>query len=380
MDDSISMRDADKKLDAALKQEVDDRTAAISTLSSDLSAEIDADVAAEAALRSAADVTLQGNIDAEATARASADSAEAAARVAADNTLQSNIDSEAATRLAADNTLQSNIDAEETARIAADAVNASAISDEETARIAAVAAEEAARIAGDASTLASAKAYTDTEVAALVDSAPAVLDTLNELAAALGDDANFATTVANDIAAAKAELRGSVDATRDTMEELSNVIDAETAARIAGDDALGDALQLEEDARVAADLSATTDRAAIRSEFAAADSAIQADLDSVKDGEVKVDFKMFVSADPTPLLEKPYTILEAGDAGCKVDMPAGVHVVRHVLVNSISESVEIVLPMGVSFDGKSGPDADKMVVHPMMKVTIIIEGSMAFLF
>jgi len=98
--------------------------------------------------------------------------------------------------------------------------------------------------AADAATLASANTYTDGQVAALVDSSPALLDTLNELAAAIGDDENFAATVASDIATAKAAV------------ELS--------------------LSDHEAANVVSFAAASTDRADIRTEMAAADVVVSA--------------------------------------------------------------------------------------------------------
>lgn len=139
----------------AITNEVNNRTAADSSLQDNIDAEAAARATAlnneattrstadsnlqtninnEATAREAADTTLQGNIDAEATARGTAITDEAAARAAADTNLQTNIDTEISdrqndvqiintalanetnARVSADTTLQSNIDAQ-TARI-----------------------------------------------------------------------------------------------------------------------------------------------------------------------------------------------------------------------------------------------------------------------
>jgi hypothetical protein len=179
-------------------------------------------VSAEASARAAADTTLQGNIDSEASSRASADT-----------TLQGNIDTLSATVSsnksaleAADTTLQSNIDAEASARASADTTLQSNI-DTEKARLDV--------LEGDSSVSGSvAKAIAD-----VIDSAPEALNTLKELSSALGDDSDFASSMT-------------------TL--VSN----------------------EETARIAADSSASSDRATIRSEYAAADTAIQSDLDTFK--------------------------------------------------------------------------------------------------
>jgi len=95
----------------------------------------------EISTRGAADTALQSNIDAEASTR-----------LANDNTLQSNIDAEATARQTADTTLQSNIDAEASTRLANDSTLQSNIDDEASARTAAdllnsnaIAAETSAR-------------------------------------------------------------------------------------------------------------------------------------------------------------------------------------------------------------------------------------------
>jgi trimeric autotransporter adhesin len=107
---------------AALAQEVSDRTAADTALG----ARIDSAEGVSSALDTrvtAAESDIVDNaaaISAEETARIAAVSAEASARSSADTTLQSNIDSEASARSTADTSLQSNIDAEATARANAD--------------------------------------------------------------------------------------------------------------------------------------------------------------------------------------------------------------------------------------------------------------------
>jgi len=298
VDAILSAADADKDSFAeivtlinSVDTDNDDALAgAISNASTDRAAirsEFAAADASEASARAAADTTLQANIDAEASTARAAEGANATA-----------ISSEASTARAAESANASAISSEASTARAAEGANATAIGDEETARIAAVSAEASSRASADTtlqgnidtlsgtvssnksalesadSTLqanidaeASARASADTTlqsnidtekarldvlegdssvsgsvakaIADVIDAAPEALNTLNELAAALGDDSDFASSMT-------------------TL--VSN----------------------EETARIAADSSATSDRAAIRSEFAAADTAIQSDLDTFK--------------------------------------------------------------------------------------------------
>jgi hypothetical protein len=164
---AVSLKDADNKLDAALKVEELARIAG----DSDLQDAIDA----EEARALAAEGVLQGNIDSE-----------AATRLAADGVLQDNIDSEATTRFNNDATLQSNIDSEESARIAADGVLQDNIDSEAATRLAADNALDArldiieggAEVAGSiAKALADANTYTDGEISTLDSTLRSYIDT-----------------------------------------------------------------------------------------------------------------------------------------------------------------------------------------------------------
>ncbi len=169
---AVSLKDADNKLDAALKVEELARIAGDDALASDLAAEetralaaegvLQDNIDSEAATRLAADNTLQDNIDAEETAR-----------INADLSLGSDLAAETTRALAAEGVLQDNIDSEETARINADNALSSDLSDEAATRLAADDALDARLdiIEGDATTvgsiekaLADAKAYTDAAV------------------------------------------------------------------------------------------------------------------------------------------------------------------------------------------------------------------------
>ena len=136
-------------IDAALKNEEDERTAGDAELNAVLEKEtaerqaadkvLTDNLAKEVADRKAADTALGGRIDAEATARETADTAlggridaEAAARETADTALGGRIDAEAAARGAADTALGGRIDAEATAREAADTALGGRIDNAET--------------------------------------------------------------------------------------------------------------------------------------------------------------------------------------------------------------------------------------------------------
>lgn len=128
LDFSVSLADADSKLDAAVKSEVDAREAADTTLQANIDSEESARIAADNALQEYVDteflnqsdliVNLQVDLGDESFARANADAA-----------LQSNIDSEESARIAADSALQANIDAEASSRASADANLQSQIND-----------------------------------------------------------------------------------------------------------------------------------------------------------------------------------------------------------------------------------------------------------
>ena len=140
--------------------------------------------------------------------------------------------------------------------------------------------------AQDAVALQAAKDYADGKITALVNSAPEAMDTLGELAKAIGDHQDvydaYVDTVTADIAKAKGEAIADA-ASKDAAlkAELQGEIDADVAA-------LGSAIRGEmatETARVnkkiADDIAAESalrqaEEADIRSDFAAADSALSA--------------------------------------------------------------------------------------------------------
>lgn len=217
---STSLKGAIVALDAALKTEEGARQAAISTLESSIQDIIDsgasdtqaalaqevtdrsaADTAlgvridGETSARTAADIALQGAIDNEITARedaidtvAASVASEASARTAA-------VSGEATARAAADTTLQSNIDAEALARTQADGVHTAAIADEVTNRGLAITAE--------ATTRASADTALDTRVSALEGATTSGLTydkvVKREAPAGAIDGVNVLFTVAHDV-------------------------------------------------------------------------------------------------------------------------------------------------------------------------------------
>lgn len=222
---AVSLKDADSKLDAAIKAE---ETARI------------ADVDAEQARAEAAEGALDGRLDSlegivtsssvtltgASPATITADDLEFAVTgtidfggkvlnsvsdgVAADDAAtKGQVDAEASARSAADSALDARLDIIE----GADTVEGSVAKAEKDAKdytdareIAITSAYQAYADAAEADAISSANSYTDAEIAALVASAPAVLDTLNELAQALGEDPNFATTVAGQIGDIQSEL------------------------------------------------------------------------------------------------------------------------------------------------------------------------------
>lgn len=135
----------------AITTETTNRTAADATLTANLSTETTNRIAADATnttaintevtARTAAVNTLTTNLTTETTARTAADATlttnlttETTNRTAADATLTTNLTAETTARTAADSTLTTNLSAETTARIAADATNSTAITNEATTR------------------------------------------------------------------------------------------------------------------------------------------------------------------------------------------------------------------------------------------------------
>ena len=279
-------------LEAKIAEEVSNRTNADTILDSKINEEI--------TNRQSDTQALQSKIDQEAVDRHSEDqvlhneiSKEVADRTNADNALQGKIDQEAQARTSADQVLQNNIDSEATARAAQDLVLDHKIEDvklqgqaDKAQLLEAIATETQAR--KDADTVLDNKKvdkregysltkndFTDilkakldgieekanyiTKLSELVNdmdfqneeqvnaaiqkivgSAPEVLDTLKEIADALGNDPNFATTITKKLAA------------------LTEEINQEKEARIAGDAANSAEVATEKADRIAADTALET--------------------------------------------------------------------------------------------------------------------------
>jgi len=168
---------ADTTLQSNIDSEVSARTSADTTLQSNIDAEATAranavtalqgDITTEENARIAADSTLTANLATEVSDRQAAVTAEETARTSADTALSGRLDvleadsttqtlltAESTARSSADTTLQSNIDAEEAARIAADNTLTTNLAQEVTDRTAAVAAEATARTAAISTALA----------------------------------------------------------------------------------------------------------------------------------------------------------------------------------------------------------------------------------
>ena len=132
--------------------------------------------------------------------------------------------------------------------------------------------------------LAESKSYTDAAITQLRGTSPEALDTLQEIATALNNDPNvyntLVTLLTDRVAQAKTEILGNVGASFDTLAELETGLAAEIAARVAGDTA-------EANARTAGDtvlqnaIIALTNRVATEEAArAAADTALQAEIDA----------------------------------------------------------------------------------------------------
>lgn len=224
-------------------------------------------IAAEETRATNAEAVLTSNLATEISDRQAAVTAEASARSSADSTLQSNIDSEASTRASADTTLQGNIDAEEARAVAAEGVLTTNLAQEVSDREAAVTAE------------ATARSSADTTLQSNIDTEKARVDAI--LNASEADKDSFAEIVT---------LINTVDTENDEAFAgyvLSN--DAALAAEISRAQSAEAAIQADVDQNEAdcdAGLSsASVDRAAIRSEFAEADSTLQSTLQGNIDSE-----------------------------------------------------------------------------------------------
>ena len=277
-------------LESKIAEETANRTNADTVLDSKINEEI--------TNRQADTLALQGKIDQEKVDRHSEDqvlhneiSKEVTDRTNADNALQGNIDKEVQARTVADQVLQDNIDSEATTRAAQDLVLEHKIEDvkeqgveDKEQLLNAIAAEAAAREKGDKdldtkkvdkregysltkndftdilkakldgieekanyithlSQLINDSGFqTEEEVNAaiqkIIGSAPEVLDTLKEIADALGNDPNFAATITKKLAAITEQVNQEIEARIAGDEANSAEVAAEVQARKDADTAL----------------------------------------------------------------------------------------------------------------------------------------------
>jgi len=231
-------------------------------------------------------------------------SAEQTARIAADNTLTVDLASEVTRATAAETALQAKIDAEESARITADNTLQSNIDAEETARINAVAALDAAYKAADAVILGSKDGVLfsgdmqglsdkiDFEEGERIAGDAAIQASLD--AYKTSNDAALAAEVTRAQAAEQVNADAiSAEVTRATGEEAA--IRSEFAA---ADTALHTTISAEIDADVLVEKNrAEGEEAAIRSEFAAADVVVENNMKSYTDGEVSVEQAARIAGD-----------------------------------------------------------------------------------
>ena len=298
---ATSLKDADNKLDAQAKANAD-------AIVNEAAARVAAD-SAEATTRAAADVTLQGNIDAEATTRAAADTAlntlvsnlqsevdatQTGAGLGVDGTYSANASANyiaAATSLKdADNKLDAAIKAMDTAYKAADTTLTTNLATEvtratgEEARIEAkVDAEVTRATAADAANASAIQAVADDLAQELLDRAAGDTTLQNNINTL---DAKVDNIISNTDPAALDSLSEIVTAFQAADSTLTGTVAAnataisdEESARIAADLVLQGNIDAEATTRANADTAATTDRAAIRSEFAAADATLQSNID-----------------------------------------------------------------------------------------------------
>jgi hypothetical protein len=253
-------------------------------------------IAAEETRATNAEAVLTSNLATEISDRQAAVTAEASARSSADTTLQSNIDAEAASRASADTTLQGNIDTEEARAVAAEGVLTTNLAQEVSDREAAMTAEASARSSADTTLQSNIDAEAAARAAADVALESSLKGDVAEGYNTLGkledkiqveegrvDAILDASQADKDSFAEIVTLINSVDTENDTAFAnyvLSN--DAALAAEISRAQSAEATIQADVDQNEAdcdAGLaSASADRAAIRSEFAAADSSLQSTL------------------------------------------------------------------------------------------------------
>ena len=255
---------ADAALSGTLNTEVNFLIADIAAVQADVDqneADADAAILAEETARIAGDAALSTSITNLSSAVASDFASQQSDFDADIAALQAEIDAEEVRAQAAEAALQTNIDSEEAARIAADTTLQNNIN--------------------------SLSGTLNTEVNFLIADIASVQADVdqNEL-----DGDNDRALIRTEFAAAdlaEANLRVSGDAALQTeINNLSGAVSGDLAALQADVDqneADADAAILaEETARIAADGVATTDRAAIRTEFAAADTILQNNIDVEK--------------------------------------------------------------------------------------------------
>jgi hypothetical protein len=298
---ATSLKDADNKLDAALKTEETARIAADGVLQTNIDN--------EATTRANADTTLQGNIDAEAATRAAADTAHSNSITALETEMTA---TQTAAGLNADGTYTANASANYIAAAtslqdadnkldAAIKVNADGLATEVTARITAVTNEKNRAEAEEARIEALINSSNTSNTAVTDALAQSIQDNADNLAQEILDRAAGDTTLQGNIDTLEATVNNIISntdpAALDSLTEIvtafqnadstltgavaANSADilAETNARIAADDALGVRIDNAITAYEAADTAATSDRAAIRSEFANADATLQTNID-----------------------------------------------------------------------------------------------------
>ena len=298
---ATSLKDADNKLDAAIKAEETRAVAAEGVLQTNINN--------EAAARATADGVLQTNIDAEAATRAAADTVHSNAITALQTEMTA---TQAGAGLNTDGTYTANASANYIATAtslqdadnkldAAIKVNADGLATEITARITAV-TNEANRAIAEEARIEALITSSNTSNTAVTDGLAASIQTnADNLAQEILDRAAGDTTLQGNIDTLTATVNNIISntdpAALDSLTEIvtafqnadstltgavaANSADilAETNARIAADDALGVRIDDVITAYTTADTAATTDRAAIRSEFAAADATLQANID-----------------------------------------------------------------------------------------------------
>jgi hypothetical protein len=258
-------------LSAVIAQEVSDRSAGDASTLSSANAYTDQEVLAEETARIAADSSLQSQIDALSGGGSGSISA-----------LQSELDAtQVGAGLASDGSyivnpgmifISTATSLHEATEFLDDSL--SGVND-------ALQVEISDRISGDTSTYNDAVAYTDQEISTLSTSVQSDISGLqtqinNVLSNVDGAALDSLTEIVSAFQAADASLNGAITA---LSTGLSADIDAEEAARIAGDNALQGEIDAEESARAAADVTLQNNINSEASARIAADNALDARVD-----------------------------------------------------------------------------------------------------